>query len=107
MLEVCLEARHPVTITTKSARVLRDLDLLGELAALKLTAVALPVTSLDPVLSGKLEANSAIQGSAAIASACAARNDEWGDVTPRTGSAGCPPPPPCGGAAHRGRSPGS
>jgi DNA repair photolyase len=55
VLEVCLEVRHPVTITTKSARVLRDLDLLGELAALGLTAVALSVTSLDPVLSGKLE----------------------------------------------------
>ena len=55
VLEVCLEVRHPVTITTKSARVLRDLDLLGELSALGLTAVALSVTSLDPVLSGKLE----------------------------------------------------
>ncbi len=55
VLEVCLEVRHPVTITTKSARVLRDLDLLGELAALGLTAVALSVTGLDPVLSGKLE----------------------------------------------------
>jgi len=55
VLEVCLEARHPVTITTKSARVLRDLDLLAELARLNLTAVALSLTSLDPVLSGKLE----------------------------------------------------
>ena len=27
---MCLEARHPVTITTKSDRVLRDLDLLSE-----------------------------------------------------------------------------
>jgi hypothetical protein len=34
VLEVCLEARHPVTITTKSARVTRDLDLLVELAKL-------------------------------------------------------------------------
>ena len=55
VLEVCLETRHPVTITTKSARVLRDLDLLEQLAALNLTAVSLSVTSLDPVLSGKLE----------------------------------------------------
>ncbi|MEQ1541099.1 MAG: PA0069 family radical SAM protein [Novosphingobium sp.] len=55
VLEVCLEARHPVTITTKSARVLRDLDLLIELARLNLTAVALSVTSLDPRLSGLLE----------------------------------------------------
>ena len=55
LLEVCLETRHPVTITTKSARVLRDLDLLTELAELRLVAVALSVTTLDPELSGKLE----------------------------------------------------
>lgn len=52
---MCLEARQPVTITTKSARVLRDLDLLAELARLNLTAVAISVTSLDPRLSGQLE----------------------------------------------------
>ena len=55
VLEVCLETRHPVTITTKSARVLRDLDLLSELARLNLTAVGLSVTSLNPKLSGLLE----------------------------------------------------
>lgn len=55
VLEVCLEARHPVTITTKSARVLDDLDLLTELARLKLTHVGISVTSLDPRLSGLLE----------------------------------------------------
>ena len=55
VLELCLETRHPLTITTKSARVVRDLDLLTELARLKLTAVALSVTSLDPRLSGLLE----------------------------------------------------
>ncbi|QZP06942.1 PA0069 family radical SAM protein [Caenibius sp. WL] len=55
VLELCLETRHPVTITTKSDRVLRDLDLLGELARLRLTAVAISVTSLDPHLSRLLE----------------------------------------------------
>jgi DNA repair photolyase len=55
VLEVCLEARHPVTITTKSARVLDDIDLLAELAKLKLTHVGISVTSLDPRLSGLLE----------------------------------------------------
>jgi len=55
ILEVCLETRHPVTITTKSARVVRDLDLLAQLARLNLTAVAVSVTSLDPKLSGLLE----------------------------------------------------
>ncbi|HOB14158.1 MAG TPA: PA0069 family radical SAM protein [Novosphingobium sp.] len=55
ILEVCLETRHPVTITTKSARVVRDLDLLTELAKHGLTAVSVSVTSLDPRLSGLLE----------------------------------------------------
>lgn len=55
ILEVCLEARHPVTITTKSDRCLRDLDLLEELARLKLVAVAVSVTTLDARLSAKLE----------------------------------------------------
>ncbi|WP_296676543.1 PA0069 family radical SAM protein [Novosphingobium sp.] len=55
ILEVALETRHPVTITTKSARVLRDLDLLAELARLDLVAVGISVTSLDPRLSGLLE----------------------------------------------------
>ncbi|MCW1384191.1 PA0069 family radical SAM protein [Novosphingobium sp. KCTC 2891] len=55
VLELCLEVRHPVTITTKSARVLDDLDLLAQLARLKLVAVGISVTSLDPRLSGLLE----------------------------------------------------
>ncbi|QUL38580.1 PA0069 family radical SAM protein [Erythrobacter sp. JK5] len=55
VLEVCLEARHPVTITTKSDRVIDDCDLLAEMAKLDLVAVAISVTTLDPVLSGKLE----------------------------------------------------
>jgi DNA repair photolyase len=59
LLEVCLEARHPVTITTKSDRVLRDLDLLSELAKLRLAAVAISITSLDPGLSRKLEPRAA------------------------------------------------
>ena len=59
VLEVCLDARHPVTITTKSDRVLADLDLLAELAERRLVAVAISVTSLDPKLSGKLEPRAA------------------------------------------------
>ncbi|MFC4295418.1 PA0069 family radical SAM protein [Novosphingobium tardum] len=55
ILEVCLETRHPVTITTKSDRVLRDLDLLVELARRRLVAVGISVTSLDPKLSTLLE----------------------------------------------------
>ena len=55
VLEVCLEARHPVTITTKSVRILRDIDILEEMAREKLVAVSISVTSLDPLLSAKLE----------------------------------------------------
>ena len=59
VLEVCLDARHPVTITTKSDRVCDDLDLLCAMAEQRLVAVAISVTSLDPKLSGKLEPRAA------------------------------------------------
>ena len=59
ILELCLEVRHPVTITTKSDRILDDVDLLAELARERLTAVSISVTSLDPVLSAKLEPRAA------------------------------------------------
>ncbi|GGD54913.1 PA0069 family radical SAM protein [Croceicoccus mobilis] len=55
VLELCLEVRHPVTITTKSDRVLHDLDLLAELARANLVAVGISVTSLDARLSQTLE----------------------------------------------------
>ncbi len=55
VLELCLETRHPVSITTKSARVTRDLDLLRELARLELAVVMLSVTTLDPALARVME----------------------------------------------------
>ena len=55
ILEVMLETRHPVTITTKNALVVRDLDLLQELAAHNLVRVALSITSMDHRLSRTLE----------------------------------------------------
>lgn len=55
ILEVMLETRHPVMITTKSALILRDLDLLSELAGLGLAKVAISVTSMDHKLSRKME----------------------------------------------------
>jgi len=55
LLEVCLETCHPVMITTKSDRVLRDLDLLVELSRRRLVAVAVSVTSLDARISALLE----------------------------------------------------
>lgn len=55
ILEVCVELEHPVSIVTKSANVLRDLDLLAQLAEKRLAIVFLSVTSLDRELAGKLE----------------------------------------------------
>ena len=55
VLEVLAETRHPVTITTKSDRVLRDLDILAPMAAQGLASVALSVTSLTPQISRTLE----------------------------------------------------
>ena len=55
ILEVMLETRHPVMITTKSALIIRDLDILTELARLGLVKVALSMTSMDHKLSRKME----------------------------------------------------
>ena len=59
VLELCLECRHPVTITTKSDRVLRDVDLLAEMAMHRLITVGISVTSLDAKLSSLLEPRAA------------------------------------------------
>lgn len=55
VLEVLERARHPVTITTKSALIERDLDLLGEMAAARLVNVQVSITTLDKALALKLE----------------------------------------------------
>lgn len=55
VLKVLAETRHPLTITTKSDRVLRDLDLLAPMAAQQLAGVALSITSLDPGIAATIE----------------------------------------------------
>ncbi len=55
ILEVLLEHRHPVSIVTKGRLVLRDLDLLAELAGLGLARVAVSLTTLDNELKARLE----------------------------------------------------
>jgi DNA repair photolyase len=55
ILELLLETRHPFTITTKSDRVVRDLDILVPAARLGIAAMAISVTSLDPALHRTLE----------------------------------------------------
>ena len=59
LLELLAEARHPVHIVTKSAGILRDLDLLAPMARLGLAQVHLSVTTLDNRLSAKLEPRAA------------------------------------------------
>ena len=55
VMEVLAETRHPVMITTKSDRVLRDLDLLEGMGRQRIASVALSVTSLEPSISRTLE----------------------------------------------------
>ncbi len=55
LLEVFCETKHPVMITTKSALIVRDLDLLRELARQNLVFVAMSLTSMDHKLSRWME----------------------------------------------------
>ena len=55
LLEVLLEARQPCGIVTKNSLVLRDLDLLAEMAERRLVRVFISVTSLDQSLTRTLE----------------------------------------------------
>lgn len=55
LLEVCIEFRQPITMITKNALILRDLDLLSELARMRLVVVAISLTTLDEELRRKLE----------------------------------------------------
>jgi len=59
VLEVLARANHPVGIVTKSALVLRDIDILAPMAAKGLAKVALSVTSLDGKLSRLMEPRAA------------------------------------------------
>ena len=59
ILEIMDRTSHPVGITTKSALVLRDLDILTSLAKRGLVKVGLSVTSLDHRLSRRMEPRAA------------------------------------------------
>ena len=59
ILEVALEHRHPVTIVTKGTLILRDADLLAELASLRLVHAYVSVTTLSNELKRKLEPRTA------------------------------------------------
>ncbi|MEO8069483.1 MAG: PA0069 family radical SAM protein [Flavobacteriales bacterium] len=55
MLEVLLEFRQPVAMITKNALILRDLDLIAELASMGLASVAISLTTLNEDLRRVME----------------------------------------------------
>src|SRR5580698_5400881 len=59
ILAVLAECRHPVTIVTKSTLILRDLDLLQDLARDHLVSVMVSITSLNAELKRTLEPRAA------------------------------------------------
>ncbi len=59
ILSVLARCRHPVTIVTKSALILRDIDLLVDLAKDQLVSVMLSVTSLSGEIKRTLEPRTA------------------------------------------------
>ncbi len=59
LLEVCWKYRHPVGIITKSSLVLRDLDILRQLAEHRLVKVSISVTTLQEELRRFLEPRTA------------------------------------------------
>ncbi|MGC1388085.1 MAG: PA0069 family radical SAM protein [Steroidobacteraceae bacterium] len=59
ILAVLARCRHPVNIVTKSALILRDMDLLADLAKDRLTSVMLSITSLTEEIKRTLEPRAA------------------------------------------------
>ena len=59
VLEVLERFGHPFSIVTKSAGVLRDLDILVRMAQRKLARVWISVTTLDPALARRMEPRAA------------------------------------------------
>jgi DNA repair photolyase len=59
LLEVLSAFNHPVAIVTKSALVLRDVDILAEMARKGLASVSLSVTTLDRELARNMEPRAA------------------------------------------------
>ncbi|MFY0644870.1 MAG: PA0069 family radical SAM protein [Bacteroidia bacterium] len=55
LLETCLKHNHPVGIITKNSLILRDADILEELAAKKLVHVHVSITTLDEKLRRTME----------------------------------------------------
>lgn len=84
VLAILAECHHPVTITTKSDRVCRDLDLLAPMAAKGLAAVMISVTTLDRRLARLMEPRAATPARrlAAIRALAAAGVPVWISLSP-------------------------
>jgi DNA repair photolyase len=59
LLKVCLEYRNPVGLITKNSLILRDIDLLQELATMKLVHVMVSITSMRDDLRSMMEPRTA------------------------------------------------
>tara|TARA_Y100000588_G_C13557844_1_gene629011 strand:+ start:104 stop:529 length:426 start_codon:yes stop_codon:yes gene_type:complete len=59
MLEVLQAFDHPFTIITKSAMVVRDLDIIGPMASRGLAKVTISITTLDRRLARRMEPRAA------------------------------------------------
>jgi DNA repair photolyase len=62
LLETCLAFRQPVVLITKSTLILRDLDILSEMASRSLVRASISVTTLDDELKRRLEPRAAGPG---------------------------------------------
>ena len=59
VIEVLSETRHPFSIITKSSLIERDIDLIAPMAAERMAAVYVSITTLDPALARVLEPRAA------------------------------------------------
>ena len=84
VLEVLAELKHPVMITTKSAMVARDIDILQAMAEEKLVNVTLSITTLDRRLARAMEprASTPPRRLAAIEALSAAGIPTWVNASP-------------------------
>lgn len=59
LLQLLLDHRHPVSIITKNSLIQRDIDILHEMAKLKLVNVVISITTLDEEIRRKMEPRTA------------------------------------------------
>jgi DNA repair photolyase len=77
LIEVLAQARHPFGLTTRSAGVVRDLDLLAPLAEQGLVLVLISLSTLDPWLAARLEPGASLPAQRLAAMRSLARAGVW------------------------------